>query len=164
MKLKTIGLFLVIFALVLTPMANAQDTVSSASRATDQESLITALGEEGAWIVIIQQDLATDKNLVLEGEFSNNGEVVREIALYTSDENHNVDQRFTLKAPKLTVKSPNTILAAGTFEGDIYVESNNFTLADGFTVEGNVYFENEEAKATFKIQSGASVTGNLVLE
>ncbi len=89
---------------------------------------------------------------------------MREIALYTSDENHNVDERYTLRAPELTIKSPNTILAAGTFEGDIYVESNNFTLADGFTVKGNVYFQNEEAKSTFKIQSGASVTGNLILE
>ncbi len=60
MKIKTLGLFLVIFALLLTPMANAQDTVSSASRATDEESLMTALSEKGAWIVIIQQDLATD--------------------------------------------------------------------------------------------------------
>ena len=164
MKIKTIGLFLIVFALILTPMANAQDTVSSASRATDEESLMTALSEEGAWIVIIQQDLSTDQELVLEGEFTNNGETVREIALYTSDENHNVDERYTLKAPKLTVKSPNSILAAGVFEGDVYVESNNFTLADGFTVKGNVYFQNEEAKATFQIQSGATVTGNLVLE
>ena len=164
MKFKKLGLILLAFALLVSPMANAQDTVSSASRAVDESSLLTALSSDGAWIVIIQQDLATDRELVLEGEFENNGEVVREIALYTSDENHNVDQRFTLEAPKLTIKSPNTILAAGTFVGDVYVETNNFTLEDGFTVEGNVYFENEEAKATFKISGGATVTGNLVLQ
>ncbi|MCF8002316.1 MAG: hypothetical protein K9K76_10740 [Halanaerobiales bacterium] len=164
MKIKTIGLFLIVFALVLTPMVEAQDTVSSASRATDEESLMTALGEEGAWIVIIQQDLSTDQDLVLEGEFTNDDETVREIALYTSDENHNVDERYTLTAPKLTVKSPNSVLAAGTFKGDVYVESNNFTLEDGFTVDGNVYFQSEEAKSTFKIKGGATVTGDLVLE
>lgn len=164
MKLKTVSFLLLVAALLITPAVQAQDGVSSASRAVDEQSLVNALSSDGAWIVIIQQDLTTDKNLVLEGEFENNGEVVREIALYTSDENHNVDKRFTLKAPKLTVKSPNTILAAGTFVGDVYVESNNFTLADGFTIEGNVYFSNEEAKSTFKIESGGTVTGNLVLQ
>lgn len=81
---------------------------------------------------------------MLEGKFTNNEEVVRETALCTSDEDHNVDVRFTLKAPKLTIKSPNTILAAGIFEGDVYVESNNFTLTDGFTVKGNVYFQKKK--------------------
>ncbi len=164
MKLKTIGLFLLVAALLVTPVVKAQDGVSSASRATDEQSLLNALSPEGEWIVIIQQDLTTDRDLVLEGEFENNGEVVREIALYTSDENHNVDERFTLKAPSLTIKSPNSILAAGTFVGDVYVESNNFTLEDGFTVDGNIYFENKEAKQTFKIVGGSTVTGELALK
>ncbi len=164
MKFKTIGLLLLVFAVLVTPVIQAQDTVSSASRATDEQSLLKALGSEGEFIVIIQQDLTTDKNLVLEGKFENDGEIVREIALYTSDENYNVDQRFTLKAPKLTIKSPNTILAAGNFVGDVYVESNNFTLENGFTVEGNLYFKNKEAKSTFEISGGGTVTGNLVLQ
>lgn len=164
MKFKEIALLLLVAALLITPTINAQDAVSSASVATDEKSLVNALSPDGEWIVIIQQDLSIDKNLVLEGEFKNEGEVVREIALYTSDENHNVDERFTLEAPKLTIKSPNTILAAGTFVGDVYVESNNFTLEDGFTVKGNIYFQNKEAKSTFKIKGGGTVTGDLILE
>lgn len=163
MKIKTLGLFLLMAALLITPVAYAQDGVSSASVATDEDSLMNALSPDGKWIVIIQQDLTTDKELVLEGEFNNRGETVREIALYTSDENHNIQERYTLEAPRLTIMSPNSILAAGTFVGDVYVQSNNFTLTDGFTVEGNIYFENEEAKSTFKIENGGTVTGNLMM-
>jgi len=160
MKIKTIILMIAVAALLIAPTVSAQDTVSSPSVAVDAESLTKATGENGTWIVIIQQNLTVDKEIVLEGEFKD--EETREIALYTSDEEHNVTERYTLTAPKLTVKSPNSTLAAGTFVGDVYVESNNFTLEDGFTVKGNLYFENKEAKNTIKIKSGGTVTGSLV--
>lgn len=163
MKIKTILVMFVAAALLLAaPAVSAQDTVSSPSMVMDQESLMNAASEDGSWIVIVQEDLSVDEEIVLEGEFKNDDVYDRKLALYTSNEDHSVNERFTLEAPSITVKSPNTRFKAGTFVGDVYVESENFRLTTGFTVEGNVYFENEAAKESFTIEGGATVTGNLV--
>jgi len=161
MKVKTTVLFLLISALLFAPVISAQDTVSSPSVVVDEGSLMNAMSEDGTWIVIFQEDFSTDEELVFEGEFTNDGEVDRKLALYKSAEDHSVAERYTLEAPSITVKSPSTRFHAGTFVGDVYVEANNFSLRSGFTVDGNVYFENEEAKSTFSIQEGAEVTGVL---
>jgi hypothetical protein len=161
MKIKTITLFLVISALLFAPVISAQDTVSSPSVVVDEESLMNAMSADGTWIVIFEEDFSTDQELVFEGEFTNDDEVDRKLALYKSAEDHSVAERYTLEAPSITVKSPSTRFHAGTFVGDVYVEANNFSLREGFTVDGNVYFENEEAKDTFTIQNGAKVTGTL---
>ena len=162
MKMKTIILMVAVAALLVAPTVSAQDTVSSASRVVDEESLMNAASEDGSWILIVHQDLAVDEDIVLEGEFKNGDVLDRKLALYTSNEDHSVNERFTLEAPSITVKSPSTRFKAGTFVGDVYVESENFRLTTGFTVEGNVYFENEAAKSTFTIEKGANITGDLV--
>jgi hypothetical protein len=149
-------------ALLVAPAASAQDTVSSPSVVVDEASLMNAAQEDGAWILIIQQDLSVDEDIVLEGEFKNDGELDRKLALYDQDSDHNVTDRYTLKAPSITVKSPNTRFKAGTFVGDVYVEAEGFELETGFTVDGNVYFENKAAKNTFIISDGATITGDLV--
>ncbi|TDO78287.1 hypothetical protein DFR79_13029 [Halanaerobium saccharolyticum] len=162
MKIKTIVLMIAVAALLVAPTVSAQDTVSSPSVVVDEASLMNAASADGAWIVIIQQDLTVDEEIVLEGKFKNDGELDRKLALYDQDSDHNVTDRYTLKAPSITVKSPNTRFKAGTFVGDVYVAAENFKLTTGFTVKGNVYFENEAAKKTFKIENGTTVTGNLV--
>lgn len=161
MKMKIIALFVVISALLFAPVISAQDTVSSPSVVVDEESLMEAMSADGTWIVIFENDFSTDEELVFEGEFTNDGEVDRKLALYKSAEDHSVAERYTLEAPSITVKSPNTRFHAGTLVGDVYVEANNFSLRNGFTLDGNIYFENEEAKSTFTIQEGAEVTGTL---
>lgn len=162
MKIKTIVLLIAVSALLFAPLASAQDTVSSPSVVVDEASLMNAASEDGTWIVIVQQDMSVDEDIVLEGEFENDGVFDRKLALYTSNEDHSVNERFTLEAPSITVKSPSTRFKAGTFVGDVYVQSENFRLTTGFTVEGNVYFENEAAKESFTIEGGATVTGDLV--
>ena len=147
-------------ALLAAPAVSAQDTVSSPSVVADEASLMTAADE--SWILIIQQDLSVDEEIVLEGDFKNGDVYDRKLALYTSNEDHSVNERFTLEAPSITVKSPNTRFKAGTFVGDVYVQSENFKMTTGFTLEGNVYFENEAAKESFTIEGGATVTGDLV--
>jgi hypothetical protein len=137
-----------------------EDVVSSPSVVTDEESLINAMSADGTWIIIMQQDLSTEEELVLEGEFTEDGEADRKLALYEQDEDRNVTARYTLEAPSITVQSPNTRFQSGTFVGDVYVEAPNFRLID-FTIDGNVYFENEEAKDTFSMEEGSEVTGNL---
>ena len=160
MKMKTIILMVAVAALLVAPTVSAQDTTSSASQVVDEDSLMTAA--EDSWILIIQQDVSVDEEIVLEGEFKNGDEVDRKLALYDQDDNYNVTDRYTLEAPSITVQSPNTRFKAGIFVGDVYVAAENFKLTTGFTVEGNVYFENEAAKNTFIISGGATVTGDLV--
>ena len=160
MKIKTIVLMIAVAALLVAPTVSAQDTVSSASQVVDADSLMTAAEE--SWILIIQQDLSVDEEIVLEGTHENRGEVDRKLALYDQDEDHNVTDRYTLEAPSITVASPSTRFKAGTFVGDVYVEAEGFELETGFTIDGNVYFENEAAKNTFIISGGATVTGDLV--
>ena len=137
-----------------------EDVITSASVVTDQASLLNAASEDGSWILIIHQDLSVDEDIVLAGEFINNGQVDRKLALYDQDDDRNVTDRYTLEAPSITVQSPNTRFQSGTFVGDVYVEAENFTLID-FTVDGNIYFETEEAKSTFSFESNSSITGDL---
>ncbi|HKL11992.1 MAG TPA: hypothetical protein VJ907_00145 [Halanaerobiales bacterium] len=165
MKVKSFAILLMVSVLILVPaVVSAQDGTSAASQPQNDEQLMEAMSADGTWIIIFNEDYKTDKELVMAGEHKNRGEVDRKLALYASDSDHNVTDRYTLEAPSITVKSPKTRFQVGTFVGDVYVEANNFSLRQGFTVDGNVYFANEEALATFTIQGGAEVTGDLTLE
>jgi len=92
-----------------------------------------------------------------------NDVIQRKIALYEQDENRKVTARYTLTAPKLTINSPEARIQSGTFKGDLYISSKNFQLVDT-TVEGNVYFTNEEAQSTFKMDETSKVTGKQELK
>lgn len=148
-----------------TKQETKTDVVTTASVVKDADAFQKAISKDGKWIIAILNDLTIDKDLVLEGEFKNgkkdaNGKelIQRKIALYTQDDKRNVTARFTLTAPKLTVKSPMASIQHGTFKGDVYVESANFQLVDA-KVDGNIYFASEEAKSTFKMDDKSSVTG-----
>lgn len=141
------------------------DAVATASITDNADVFAKSLGKDGKWIIAATKDITTDKELVLEGEFKNgkkdaqgNETIQRKIALYTQDENRKVTARFTLTAPKLTIKSPVASVQHGTFKGDIYVETNDFKLVDT-KVEGNIYFKDEAAKAGFTMDADSSVTG-----
>lgn len=136
---------------------NGADVVTTASIVNNEAAFLSAAGEDGTWIIATLKDLEIDEEIFLEGEFTNRDVVARKIALYTQDDDRNVVDRFTLTAPKLTVRSENTTLQGGTFIGDIYVEATGFQVVDA-TVDGNIYFENEEAEETATIPEG-TVTG-----
>lgn len=136
------------------------EAVTGASTFTDEESLMTAMGENGSWIIIFTEDFTTDQELVLEGEYTNRDAVTRKIALYDQDADRNKTELYTLTAPKLTIKSENAKLVGGTFVGDIYVEANGF-LVDDSVVEGNIHFMSEEYQESFEIANGGQVTGEM---
>lgn len=46
----------------------------------------------------------------------------------------------------------------GTFNGDLYISSNNFRLINS-TVRGNVYFTTAKARSTFKMDAKSKITG-----
>lgn len=142
------------------------DTETTASIVDEEAAFKSAISSQGTWIICTLKDLSFDEDLVLEGNFTNgkkddagNDIVQRKIALYTQDEDRNVTNRFTLKAPKLTINSPMASIQHGTFVGDLYVSQDNFKLVDT-KVEGNIYFATDSAKSTFQIDAESSVTGN----
>lgn len=137
------------------------DAVTTASIVDNAAAFEKAISKDGTWIPAIVRDLTINKELVLEGEFKNTKTppvTMRKIALYSQDEKRNVTRRFTLTAPKLTIKSPNANISKGIFVGDIYVTTNDFQLIDTKVV-GNIYFTTQAAKDGFKLDATSSVTG-----
>jgi len=137
------------------------DVVTTPSIVNNVDDFKKAISKDGTWIICALNDLTTDQELVLEGEFHNKDDssqdLYRKIALYAQDEDHNVTAEYTLTAPKLTIKSPNARIQNGTFVGDIYVEADGFNL-NGTDVQGNVYFASEEYKDSFTIED-ATISG-----
>ncbi|MGI6085498.1 MAG: hypothetical protein ACOYIF_08635 [Acetivibrionales bacterium] len=147
-----------------------QDAKTTPSMVNTNEAFENAISDKGTWIICLLKDLSFDKDLVLEGEFTNGKKdsagkdiIQRKIALYEQDENRKVTARYTLTAPKLTIKSPEARIQSGTFKGDLYVSSKNFQLVDT-TVEGNVYFTSEEAQSTFNMDTTSKITGKQELK
>lgn len=142
------------------------DAVTSSSLVTDVTTLEKAMGKDGSWIVLLKSDITTDKELVIEGEFTKPDkedktkmvEAGRKIAIYDRNAEKVTTAKYTLKTPKLTVKSKDTTIQGGTFVGDIYVEADDFAIKD-VKIDGNIYFANKELMDSFDIEEGASVTG-----
>lgn len=140
------------------------DAVSGATQVIveDEASLLEGVSEDGAWIVIFEDDMSTDEDLVLVDGFTHRDEAARKLALYTQDDDRNIIDQFTLTAPSLTIQNENTRLQGGTFVGDVYVEAEGFSIPDG-TIEGNVYFANEDVEAAADL-SGGTVTGSVEVQ
>jgi len=145
--------------------ADQNDAETTASIVDNESDFKVGISSQGVWIICALKDLTFDEDLVLEGNFTNgkkddagNDIVQRKIALYTQDEDRNVTERFTLKAPKLTIDSPMASIQHGKFVGDLYVKQDNFKLVD-MEVEGNIYFATESAKSTFTMDEESSVSG-----
>ncbi|SHI69406.1 hypothetical protein [Lutispora thermophila] len=147
------------------PSNETPDAVTTASIVDNAEDFEKAISNTGTWIIAVTKDISTNKELVLDGEFKNGKKddagkdiIQRKIALYAQDSNRNITARYTLTAPKLTINSPEASIQHGTFKGDLYVSAKNFKLVDA-TVEGNVYFTNEDAQSTFSMDENSKITG-----
>lgn len=146
------------------------DVVTTASIVDNAAAFEKAISSSGTWIIVILKDLTIDKELVLDGEYKNgkkdaNGKdiIQRKIALYSQDAKRNITARFTLTAPKITINSPEASIQHGTFKGDVYVSAKDFQLIDA-TVDGNLYFINDTAQSTFKMDDKSKVTGKKELK
>jgi hypothetical protein len=153
-----------------TPPETTPNVVTTASIVNTEAAFLKAISSTGTWIIATTQDLAINKDLVVEGEYKNGKKdtagkdiIQRKIGLYTQDENRKVTARFTLTAPKMIFKSPMGSIEHGTFKGDLYISASNFQLKDA-TVDGNVYFTTDEAKSTFKMDAPSKVTGKQELK
>ena len=148
-----------------TPVTPKSDAVASASVTKDPAVFTKAIGKTGTWNIAITENMTIDKDLVLEGDYKNGKKdtagkdiIQRKVALYDQDDKKAVTARYTLTAPKLTIKSPMASLQHGTFKGDLYVETNDFQLIDNKVI-GNIYFISDAAKAGFKMDATSSVSG-----
>ncbi|WP_071395148.1 polymer-forming cytoskeletal protein [Bacillus tuaregi] len=139
----------------------ASDVVTTASIVTEADALVEALSADGTWIVATLNDIKLDEEIVVDGEFYNKDDkskgIYRKLAPYTQDEDHKVLERFTVEVPKMTVKSENFKVQAGTVKGDVYVQAKGFTLTADATIDGNVYFASEDVKAAAVMEG--KVTG-----
>lgn len=142
------------------------DMITSPSRVTDEAKLIKAVNE--SWIVILENDVTTSKEIVLESGFKKSDkdnptkmvDTSRVVALYKTNESKEKIADYTLTVPKLVIKDENTKIEGGTIKGDVYVEAKEVNL-EGTTIDGNVYFNNEEEKNTFHIDGASKVTGTM---
>lgn len=137
--------------------ANNQDAVAAPSKATDTATLEKAVKE--SWIVLLENDVKTDKDIVLEGGFQKGTEPAsRVLAMFKTDENKEVVASYTLTTPKLIVRDENAKIEGGTLKGDIYVEANGVKIED-VKIEGNVYFSKQEYKDSFNMDDKSTVSG-----
>jgi len=184
MKIKAILLSVVVVAGIFTGCAKKEepavapkvetkteaktDAVTSASLTKDVDILVKAMSKDGNWIMGITENMTTDKELVLEGDDLTKPDKndptkkvpagKRQLVLAARDDKKVITENYTLTAKKLTVKSKNCKIEGGVFKGDVYVESTGFNL-EAAKIEGNIYFANEEAQKTFKMDDKSSVTG-----
>lgn len=179
MKVRTIMAVIILFSVLMagcgnkkdntdvkaTPSPGTTDAVTTASIVNDEAAFKNAISANGTWIICLLNDMTIGEDIVLDGEFKNGKKddagkeiIQRKVALYTQDENRNITARFTLKAPKFTINSPEASIQHGTFVGDLYVNSANFKLVDA-TVDGNIYFKDAAAQSSFTLDETSKVTG-----
>lgn len=139
------------------------DVVATSSLTYDKEVFKRSLWANGPWLIANLKDMTFDEPLVLNGDILNSrGTVQRKLALYSQDDKRNVTRRFTVTAPSLTILSANARIQGGIFKGDVYVTTPDFQLVDA-TVDGNIYFTTEAAKAGFKYDAKSTITGEMIL-
>lgn len=145
---------------------NEYEARTGASIAEDAEQFRGNFMKTGHWIGATTNHLNFTDDFVIEGDFwdkddhANNHK--RKVALYSQDENQNILDRFDLTAPRVIVRSPNTVIAKGRIIGDVHVEANGFELDDA-TIEGNLSFGSEEYRDSAKLDDG-HVTGNISVD
>jgi hypothetical protein len=143
------------------PNKGQTDVQTSASIVNEAAAFKKAVSKDGTWIIAILNDVTINEEITVAGQFHDKGqadrEVYRKIALYAQDENHNITANYMLTVPKLTVQSENLRIEGGMVKGDVYVEAKGFNLRETSTIEGNLYFANDEVKTAAKIEG--KVTG-----
>ncbi|MCH4175856.1 MAG: polymer-forming cytoskeletal protein [Streptococcaceae bacterium] len=148
------------------------DATTGASVTNDATELAGGLGAKGFWLVAITENVTSDADITVKGEFKNDdGDVARELALYASNpDTHKPDELYTLTVPKLTVESENFVIAQGTVKGDVYVNAEGFKFENDSdkgtkgTVDGNLIFKTQALKDAYDAladENKGEVTGEI---
>ena len=137
-----------------------------ASEVGDETSLEKGL--EDYYAVEHINYISTDKEMILQGEFSKTDTSAKDkiegtgriLQLEKLDIDFETVEEYTLTMPRLTIKAEKTILKGGKFVGDIYVNAAQFTL-DNTKVIGNIFFTKDEFKESFDMKNGATISENM---
>lgn len=144
--------------------ATDADTRATQAFVTEAAPLAEALSADGPWIIIATADIVSEEEIVIAGEVEDNsGEVRRKLAFYEQDADRNITARYTLEAPRVIVRQDNTRLQGGAIAGDVYVEAPGFNLVDA-TIDGNLYFADEDLQESASIDDASEVTGETAVE
>jgi hypothetical protein len=171
--MRKISLILCVFVIVAgTAFAGGQgeEGTDAMTRPTEividgADSVQPAVGPDGAWIIIFEEDVTVNSEVAVSGEvYEEEGAEAprRKLALYAQDSDRNVTDRYTLTVPALRIEHLNTRIQGGTVAGDVYVEADGFQLR-GATVDGNLYFASEAIQNSAEIDDGSEVTGEIAV-
>jgi hypothetical protein len=169
--MKQLFVLILIVGIAAVAVAGGQgedaDAVTRPTQAwvTSQSELEQAVGPDGPWIILFEEDLEVSSDVVISGEvYEEEGADAprRKFALYAQDENRNITDRYTLTAPNVIVRHENVRIQGGAIDGDVYVEAEGFNLV-GATIEGNLYFENESLQESFQMDEASTVTGEIAI-
>ncbi|WP_440897272.1 hypothetical protein ACS127_04720 [Amphibacillus sp. Q70] len=143
-----------------------EDVVTAASFVNDEDGMHAAAAEDGTWIILPTEDVTLENELVVAGTFHDkddeSSDVYRKLAPYTQDEDHNIEEQYTITTPRLVVQSENLNFQGGTLAGDVYVEADGFQLDESSTVTGDLTFANEDYEASAEING--TVEGETTVE
>ncbi|MFO8065907.1 MAG: hypothetical protein R6V29_14910 [Spirochaetia bacterium] len=144
-------------------MESADATTRPTEMTASSDNLQEALGPDGSWIILFEDDLTVGEEVVVSGEvYEEEGaeEPRRKLALYAQDSDRNVTDRYTLTTPRMVVQHMNTRIQSGTVSGNVYVEAEGFELVNGATINGNLYFADEELRDSANIDDSSEVIGS----
>lgn len=146
-----------------TTAAAKSDTVTGASQAIDEAAFEQKIGKDNKnYMIIANKDMTFTKDLIVESgvKKDKDGKETpnRSIGLATETADNKVDKRFTLTVPNLVFNGENGKVEYGIVKGDVYVQAKGFTLKDA-TINGNLYFANDDLKNAFKLDATTKITG-----
>lgn len=152
-----------------TPAQNSTtqktDTVASASQINDEAAFEKAISKDNTnFMIIVNKDLTFTKDLLVDSgvKKGTDGKDApnRSIAPAAEDSNQKITSRYTITVPNLVFNGENGKIEYGIVKGDVYVQAAGFTLKDA-TINGNLYFANDDLKNAFKPDATTKVTGTI---
>lgn len=145
---------------------NGIDEFENTSMVTNESELVVALKE--SYSITLKNNITSNNDFIMEGEFTKTDtteenkviNVRRHLNIFYIDSSNNIISNYILEAPSLIIKSKDVTIKGGKFIGNIYVERPGFILNDT-KVEGDIYFKDEESKASFKLENTANISGKI---
>lgn len=144
------------------------DAVTGASQVNDEAAFEQKISKDNSeYMVIVNKDLTFTKDLTVESgtKKGTDGKEApnRSIAPAHETADNKVDKRYTITVPSLVFNGENGKVEYGAVKGDVYVQAKGFTLKDA-TIDGNLYFANDDLKNAFKQDATTKITGQVAVK
>jgi hypothetical protein len=149
--------------------ATKADAVTGASQINDEVAFEKAISKDNSnYMVIVNKNLTFTKDLIVEDGIKKgtNGAADapnRSIAPAAETKDNKITDRYTVTVPNLVFKGENGKIEYGILKGDVYVQAKGFILKDA-TIDGNLYFANDDLKNAFKQDATSKITGQIAVK